>query len=101
MPMLRRLWDLAGLGTTAKSVYECGMLMKIYLEFDMYEEKSAFDDAYNGTMYRAVLQELDEWLRQWVKRLVDGENDDIGHTIGETREQLTDLLEAKGVTLWD
>uniref|UniRef100_A0A6M3KZY0 Uncharacterized protein n=1 Tax=viral metagenome TaxID=1070528 RepID=A0A6M3KZY0_9ZZZZ len=92
MPMLRRLWDLAGLGTTAKSVYECGMLMKIYLEFDMYEEKSAFDDAYNGTMYRAVLQEFDEWLKRQELPLLE---------IEDARNVLVELLNDHDVTLWD
>ena len=92
MPMLRRLWDLAGLGTTAKSVYECGMLMKIYLEFDMYEEKSAFDDAYNGTMYRAVLQEFDEWLKRQELPLLE---------IEDARNVFAELLSDHDVTLWD
>ena len=91
MSMLWRLWDLAGLGTTA---------MKAILEFDMYEEKSAFDEAYNGTMYRAVLQELDEWLRRWSENLKEDE-DIIGHTIGETRDNLAELLLDHNLTLYD
>ena len=99
--MLRRLWDLAGLGTTARSLYEGGMLMKAILEFDMYEEKTAYEDAYNGTMYRAVLQYLDEWLDRWIKNPTYKDNDDVGKTLGEARDKLTELLNDYNVTLWD
>uniref|UniRef100_A0A6M3JPH6 Uncharacterized protein n=1 Tax=viral metagenome TaxID=1070528 RepID=A0A6M3JPH6_9ZZZZ len=77
------------------------MLMKAILEFDMYEEKSAFDDAYNGTMYRAVLQELDEWLDRWIKNSAYKDNDDVGKTLGEARDKLAELLTDHDLTLWD
>jgi len=75
--------------------------MKAYLEFDLYEDQGSFDDARNGTAYRAVLQQLDDWLKRWYEGQEDRNHNTVSLTIDETRCHLAELLEAKGVTLWD
>lgn len=41
--------------------------MKIVLEFNMPEDTREHSDAVNGWRYRAVLTNLDEWLRSQIK----------------------------------
>ena len=74
--------------------------MKAKLEFDGYEERGAFEDAWNGTAYRAVLQEFDEWLKCWNKNLAGGK-DEISNAIEKVQDQIHVLCEAKGVTVYD
>ena len=74
--------------------------MKAILKFDGYEERGDFEDAWNGVAYRAVLQELDEWLWQWKKNVAAGK-DEVSHTIGEVLDKIQSLCEAKGVTVYD
>ncbi len=41
--------------------------MKAILEFNLPEEQEEFDNANRGGEYRAVLMDLDAWLRRKIK----------------------------------
>ena len=60
---------------------------------------SEFLEAVNGIYYRAVLQELDEWLRQRIKyQEIDEARAGV---LQEIRDKLIEILEGRNLTLWD
>lgn len=60
-------------------------------EFDTDEE---FFDAKNGGAYRACLQDLDHWLH-------GRSNNDEKVTPEQVQEMMTEILNGRGLLLWD
>lgn len=42
-------------------------MAKVKLEFDLFEESEALEDAINATKYRAMLDDVSQYCRQQIK----------------------------------
>jgi hypothetical protein len=73
--------------------------MKAILEFNLPEESYEYNAAREGTKYRGVLWELEQWMRAKLKfeDLSDGAYD----AIKETREQLQALLQDENIDIYE
>lgn len=60
--------------------------MKASLEFDLKEEEQAFKDAINGTNWRRVVDDMDNYLREHVK--YKDHDADVHEIYENLREQL-------------
>jgi molecular chaperone GrpE (heat shock protein) len=69
--------------------------MKAILKFDLPEEQEEFNDAVNGNAFKAVIWELDQWMRSQLKH---GDlPDDVHEKVQEIRDQLHSILNDNNV----
>lgn len=73
--------------------------MKAILEFNLPDENYEYLNAINGTKFRSVLWDLDQWMRAKLKfeDLSDGAYD----AIKETRDQLQALLQDENIDIYE
>lgn len=73
--------------------------MKVTLEFNLPEEHEELKECQCGPTYRAVLHDLDNYMRTELKH---GDHSNPVHlTIEGVRDKLYDLLNDQGVTIYD
>lgn len=72
--------------------------MKAILEFNLPDENYEYLNATNGTKFRSVLWDLDQWMRAKLKyeELPDGQYD----AIKQTRDQLRTLLQDENIDIY-
>jgi hypothetical protein len=64
--------------------------MKAKLTFNLPEEQEEFNDAVNGNAFKAVIWELDQWMRSQIKH---GDlADDVHEKVQEIRDYLCELM---------
>ena len=64
--------------------------MKAKLTFELPEEQEEFNDAVNGNAFKAVIWELDQYMRSQLKH---GDlPDDVHDKVQEIRDQLHSIL---------
>ena len=64
--------------------------MKAKLTFNLPEEQEEFNDAVNGNAFKAVIWELDQWMRSQLKH---GDlADDVHEKVQEIRDYLWELM---------
>jgi molecular chaperone GrpE (heat shock protein) len=64
--------------------------MKAKLTFELPEEQEEFNDAVNGNAFKAVIWELDQYMRSQIKH---GDlADDVHEKVQEIRDQLHSIL---------
>jgi hypothetical protein len=64
--------------------------MKAKLTFNLPEEQEEFNDAINGNAFKAVIWELDQWMRSQIKH---GDlADDVHEKVQEIRDYLCELM---------
>ena len=69
--------------------------MKAKLIFNLPEEQEEFNDAVNGTSFKSVVWELDQYMRSQLKH---GElTDDVHDKVQEIRDQLHSILNDNNV----
>ena len=69
--------------------------MKAKLTFNLPEEQEEFNDAINGNAFKAVIWELDQWMRSQIKH---GDlADDVHEKVQEIRDQLHSILDDNNV----
>jgi hypothetical protein len=73
--------------------------MKAILEFNLPEDKSEFEDASNGTKWKLLVWDLDQYLRSQIKYNSDNLTDEAYNKLEKVREQLHDLIRENGLTL--
>jgi molecular chaperone GrpE (heat shock protein) len=69
--------------------------MKAILKFDLPEEQEEFNDAVNGNAFKAVIWELDQWMRSQLKH--EDLPDDVHDKVQEIRDQLHSILDDNNV----
>lgn len=73
-------------------------MAKIMLEFDLYEDREAYEDALNGTKYRAILQEFDNYLRGRLK--YEELPELIQEALQAARSKLHEEAADSGASIW-
>ena len=69
--------------------------MKAQLTFKLPEEQEEFNDAVNGNAFKAVIWELDQYMRSQLKH---GDlPDDVHDKVQEIRDQLHSILNDNNV----
>ena len=69
--------------------------MKAKLIFNLPDEQEEFNDAVNGNAFKAVIWELDQYMRSQIKH---GElADDVHDKVQEIRDQLHSILNDNNV----
>jgi hypothetical protein len=69
--------------------------MKAKLTFDLPEEQEEFNDAINGSAFKSVVWELDQYMRSELKH---GElTGDVHEKVQEIRDQLHSILNDNNV----
>jgi hypothetical protein len=69
--------------------------MKAILKFDLPEEQEEFNDAVNGNAFKAVIWELDQYMRSQLKH---GDlPDNVHEKVQEIRDQLHSILDDNNV----
>ena len=69
--------------------------MKAKLTFNLPEEQEDFNDAVNGTAFKSVVWELDQYMRSQLKH---GDlADDVHDKVQEIRDQLHSILNDNNV----
>ena len=73
-------------------------MAKVILEFDPFEDKYEMESALNGTKWRGLVWDLDQYLRSELKYndKLDGEAYDA---VEKIREKLHELKNDEGLTL--
>ena len=71
--------------------------MKVKLTFNLPDEESEFQDAINGNAYKAVIWEIDQYLRSELKHA--NLPDDIGEKVLEIRKELHSILEDHSINM--
>lgn len=70
--------------------------MKAQLTFNLPEEQEEFNDAINGNAFKAVIWELDQWMRSQIKH---GElTDDVHEKVQEIRDYLWTCMNDNNVS---
>jgi hypothetical protein len=70
--------------------------MKAKLTFNLPEEQEEFNDAINGNAFKAVIWELDQWMRSQIKH---GDlADDVHEKVQEIRDYLCELMTDNNVS---
>jgi molecular chaperone GrpE (heat shock protein) len=64
--------------------------MKARLTFELPEEQEEFNDAVNGNAFKAVVWELDQYMRSQLKH--EDLPDDVHDKVQEIRDQLHSIL---------
>lgn len=73
-------------------------MAKVILEFDPFEDKYEMESALNGTKWRSLVWDLDQYLRSELK-YNDKLNGDAYDAVGKIREKLHELKNDEGLTL--
>lgn len=74
-------------------------MAKVTLEFDLYEEQEAYNDALNGSKYLGVLQEFDNYLRGRLK-YEEELPEAIREALEAARSRLHEEANGMGVSVW-
>jgi molecular chaperone GrpE (heat shock protein) len=69
--------------------------MKAQLTFNLPEEQEEFNDAINGNAFKAVIWELDQWMRSQLKH--EDLPDNVHDKVQEIRDQLHSILNDNNV----
>ena len=64
--------------------------MKAKLIFNLPEEQEEFNDAVNGNAFKAVIWELDQWMRSQLKHAEL--TDEVHDKVQEIRDELHSIL---------
>lgn len=72
--------------------------MKAVLSFNLPEEEEAHKDALNGSLFKFVLQDLDNELRGKIKYMDLPEA--IHGTLQEIRDKLHELCNERDIDIW-
>lgn len=67
--------------------------MKATLEFNLPEEREAFETAVNAHRYKSALWELDQYLRGKIKHAPDNMHDEFYNALKVVRAELHQLTE--------
>lgn len=72
--------------------------MKAQLTFNLPDEQIEFNDAINGSNYRAIIWEMDQYLRSQLKheQLWD---EKVHDKVQEIRDELQSILENHSITM--
>lgn len=73
-------------------------MSKIILEFDLYEDREAYEDALNGSKYRGILQEFDNYLRGRLK--YEELPEQIQEALQAARDKLHEEASSSGASIW-
>jgi len=73
-------------------------MAKVILEFDPFEDKYEMESALNGTKWRSLVWDLDQYLRSELK-YNDKLNGDAYDAVEKIREKLHELKNDEGLTL--
>jgi hypothetical protein len=73
-------------------------MAKVILEFDPFEDKYEMESALNGTKWRGLLWDLDQYLRSELK-YNDKLNGEAYDAVEKIREKLHELKNDEGLTL--
>jgi hypothetical protein len=71
--------------------------MKAKLTFNLPDEEEEFNDAINGNAYKAVIWELDQYLRSQLKHLDLSE--DVGEKVLEIRDELRSIIDTHSLSM--
>lgn len=74
-------------------------MAKVILEFDIYEEQDAYQNALSGTKYLGILQEFDNYLRNRLK--YEELPSDVHTALSEARARLHEEAEGRGASIWN
>ena len=74
-------------------------MAKVILEFDLYEDREAYEQAVNGSKYLAVLQEFDNYLRGRLK--YEELPESVAEALGAARSKLHEEASGMGVSVWN
>jgi molecular chaperone GrpE (heat shock protein) len=69
--------------------------MKAKLTFELPEEQEEFNDAVNGSAFKTVIWELDQYMRSQLKH--EDLPDDVHEKVQEIRDQLHSILNDNNV----
>jgi hypothetical protein len=69
--------------------------MKAKLIFNLPEEQEEFNDAVNGSAFKTVIWELDQYMRSQLKH--EDLPDDVHEKVQEIRDQLHSILNDNNV----
>ena len=72
---------------------------KAILEFNLPEEDYEHEVAVNAGKYHSVLQELDQYLRYFVKYPADDAPDLLTDTMSQVRDELWRILETHNIDI--
>ena len=73
-------------------------MAKVILEFDPFEDKYEMESALNGTKWRHLVWDLDQYLRSELK-YNDKLNGEAYEAVEKIREKLHELKNDEGLTL--
>lgn len=73
-------------------------MSKVILEFDMYEDREAYEHALSGSKYLAVLQEFDNYLRGRLK--YEELPEAVHEALSAARNRLHEEANGMGVSVW-
>jgi hypothetical protein len=73
-------------------------MAKVILEFDPFEDKYEMESALNGTKWRGLVWDLDQYLRSELK-YNDKLNGEAYDAVEKIREKLHELKNDEGLTL--
>jgi hypothetical protein len=73
-------------------------MAKVILEFDPFEDKYEMESALNGTKWRSLVWDLDQYLRSELK-YNDKLNGEAYDAVEKIREKLHELKNDEGLTL--
>lgn len=71
--------------------------MKAKLTFNLPDEESEFQDAINGNAYKAVIWELDQFLRSQLKH--QEMPDEVSVKVLQIRDELHSILQDHSITM--
>jgi len=74
---------------------------KLKLEFDTIEEQEEYYNAINGSSYRYLLQDLDNWLRDVTKHNSYNNTPEEQEFADKVRDKIYDLLKEETLKLWE
>lgn len=71
--------------------------MKAKITFNLPDEETEFRDAINGNSYKAVIWELDQYLRSQLKH--HDLSEEVGEKVLEIRDELRSILDTHSITM--
>lgn len=71
--------------------------MKAKITFNLPDEESEFQDAINGNAYKAVIWELDQYLRSQLKH--NDLSEDVGEKVLEIRDELHSIIDTHSLSM--
>jgi hypothetical protein len=73
--------------------------MEAILKFNLPEEQSDFDLAFNGAKAQFALDDMDQWLRSQTKYAPDNISEDTFKAFELCREKLREIVYENGINL--